>query len=127
MCFCCRTTCFFTSHPLLLAIKKDLLPAQLLSNIVYNFSFHCDSRYVCRTSQRLQDRIRQHVPQFIRIGRIPQARNIFTRSDKPSTPIIFSKSTIREHLLDNPMCAKNYIDKKFTIFLFGCLSFHVSA
>ena len=27
-----------TSRPLLLAIKKDMLPASLLSNVVYNFS-----------------------------------------------------------------------------------------
>ena len=30
-------------HPLLPAIKKNVLPALLLSNVVYNFSYHCDS------------------------------------------------------------------------------------
>ena len=40
----------FTSRSLLPAFKKDLLPASLLSNVVYNFSCHCDSRYVGRTS-----------------------------------------------------------------------------
>ena len=45
----------FTSRPLLSAIKKDLFPVLLLSNvlIVYNFWDHCDNRYVGRTSQRL--------------------------------------------------------------------------
>ena len=40
----------FTSRPLLPAIEKNVLPASLLSNVVYNFSCHCDSRYVGRTS-----------------------------------------------------------------------------
>ena len=45
----------FRSRPLLPAIKNDVLPVSLLSNVVYNFSCHCDSRYVGHTSQRLQD------------------------------------------------------------------------
>ena len=33
---------------------------------------------------------------------------------------------IGQHLLDNPFCAKNYSDEKFTILLFGRSSFHLS-
>ena len=84
----------FTSCPLLPAIKKDVLPALLLNNVVYNFSCHCDNRYVGRTSQRLQDRIRQHVPKFIGTGQILNSRNISTRSGKFLVPVIFSKSAI---------------------------------
>ena len=40
---------------------------------------------------------------------------------------MFSDSAIGQHLLDNPICAKNYSDKKFTILLFGRSSFHLSA
>ena len=40
---------------------------------------------------------------------------------------MFSKSAIGQHLLDNPMCTKNYSDKKFTDFSFGRSSFHLSA
>ena len=116
----------FTSRPLLPAIKKNALPALLLSNVVYNFLCHCNSRYVGRISQRLQDRIRQHVTKFIRTGQIPNSRNISTRSGKSSTPFMFSDSAIGQHLLDNPICAKNYSDEKFTILSFGRLSFHLS-
>ena len=42
----------FTSRPLL-AIKKDVLPTSFLSIVVFNFSCHCNSRYVGSTSQRL--------------------------------------------------------------------------
>ena len=41
--------------------------------------------------------------------------------------MMFSESEIIQHLLDNPMCAKIYRDKKFTIFSFGRSSFHLSA
>ena len=117
---------FFTSCPLLPAIKKYVLPASLLNNVVYNFSCHCNSRYVGRTSQRLQEQIRQHVPKFIRIGQIPNSRNISTRSGKSSTPVKFSKSTIGQQLvLDSHMCAMNYSDEKFSILYFGRSSFHL--
>ena len=43
--------------------------------------------------------------------------NISTRSGKYSTPVLFSESAIGHHLLDNLMCAKNYSDGKFTIYL----------
>ena len=56
--FAVKQHVIFTSHPLLPAIKKDVLPASLLSNVVYNFSCHYDSRYLDHTSQRLQNRIR---------------------------------------------------------------------
>ena len=75
--------------------------------VVYNFLCHYDSRYVGGISQRLQDRIRQHVPKFIRTGQISNSRNIFTRSGKSSTPVMFSDSAIGQQLLDNFICAKN--------------------
>ena len=52
----------YTTRQLLPVAKKNVLPALHQSNIVYQFLCHCDSRYVGRTSQRLQQRIKQHVP-----------------------------------------------------------------
>ena len=40
---------------------------------------------------------------------------------------MFSVSAIGQHLLDNPMCAKNYSDKKFTILLSDRSSFSLPA
>ena len=54
-------------------------------------------------------------------------RNISTRSGKSSTPVVFSDSAIGQDLLDNPICAKNYCDERFTILSFGRSSFHLSA
>ena len=58
------------------------------------FLCHCDNLYVGRTSQRLQDKICQHVTQIIRTGLIPNSRNIFTRFGKFSTQVMFSKLAI---------------------------------
>ena len=51
-----------STNELFSATNKDVLPALQKSNVIYQFSCHCDSRYVGRTSQRLLDRIKQHVP-----------------------------------------------------------------
>ena len=48
------------------AAKKDVLPANQRSMVIYEYACHCDSRYAGRTTQRLQERIKQHVPKAIR-------------------------------------------------------------
>ena len=55
----------YTTRQLLPVAKKDVLPAFHQSNIVYQFLCHCNSRYVGHTFQRLQQRIKQHVPKTI--------------------------------------------------------------
>ena len=57
---------FYSTKELLSATNKDVMPALQKSNMIYQFSYHCDSRYVGCTSQRLQDRIKQHIPKSIR-------------------------------------------------------------
>ena len=56
----------FSSKKLLRSFQNDVLPAHQQSNIVYKYLCHCDNVYVVRTSQQLEERIRQHVPKFIR-------------------------------------------------------------
>ena len=51
----------FITSQLLPATKKNVLPAFQHSNIVYCYLCHCDSRYIGRTSQKLSDRIKQHI------------------------------------------------------------------
>ena len=48
------------------AAKKDLLHANQRSMVIYEYVYHCDSRYVGRTTQTLQEHIKQHVPTAIR-------------------------------------------------------------
>ena len=64
-CYDSVSTCLvFTSKRMLPVACKDVLPAIQKSFVIYEYKCHCDSRYVGRTSQRLQDRIKQHVPQW---------------------------------------------------------------
>ena len=116
----------YTTRQLLPAVKKDVLPAFDQSNIVYQFLCHCDSRYVGRTSQRLQQRIKLHVPKTILQKHISQNRSTLARSCKPirSFKTETSFSAIGQHLLQNPTCAHEYNDNKFSILAPGRTSFH---
>ena len=58
------TRLVFTSKRMLLVAHKDLLSTTQKSSVIYEYKCHCDGRYVGRTSQRLQNRIKQHVPQW---------------------------------------------------------------
>ena len=70
----CVNNCFgavqpriiYTTKRIWTATHKDFLPTLQSSNVVYKYVCRCDSWYVGRTSQRLQYRISQHVPKFIR-------------------------------------------------------------
>ena len=42
------------------------VPTKQKSSVIYEFTCQCDSGYVGRTTQRLGDRIKQHVPSNIR-------------------------------------------------------------
>ena len=43
----------FSSQCMLFAAKKNVLPANQRSMVIYEYVCHCDSRYVGRTNQRL--------------------------------------------------------------------------
>ena len=128
--------CYFAVEPcivyitiqLLPAAKKDVLPALYQNNIVYQFLCHCDSRYVGRTSRRLQQRIKQHVAKTILQKHISQNRSILASSYKSikSFKAETSFSAIGQHRLQNPTCAREYNDNKFCILFHGCTSFHLS-
>ena len=68
-----------------------------------------------RTSQRLQDRINQHIPRCIRSDKRP-TKNLPNRECKiTSTPRIYYDSAIGQHLLENKECAKHFKDAQFSI------------
>ena len=75
-------------------------------------------RYVVRTSQRLQDRIKQHIPKAIR----NQAQTNCDLSQSNHT----CTSAIGQHLLNNKKCAAHYDDNQFSILAKGRTLFHLS-
>ena len=121
--------CYFAVEPCIVYTTRQLLPLAVhQSNIVYQFLCHCDSRYVGRTSQRLQQRIKQHVPKTILQKHISQNRSTLARSCKSirSFKAETSFSAIGQHILQNPTCACEYKDNKFSILARGRTSFHLS-
>ena len=117
----------FNTRQLLPATKKDVLPFHHHSNVIYQFVCHCDSRYVGCTSQRLEERIKQHVPRSIANPPALHNRQSFSRSYKTNIiPQQFYESAIGQHLLDNAQCTLHYSNEKFSILARGRSSFYLS-
>ena len=71
----------FSARKLLPAIYKDALTSTHQSMVAYQYVCRCDCRYVGCTSQRLHDRIAQHIPKSVRNKSIP-SRTLPTRDCK---------------------------------------------
>ena len=114
-----------------LGVVKKMLTNSGFVKLLKNkkvFLCHCDSRYVGRTSQRLEERIKQHVPKSITNPRTSANRQSLSRSCKNNIrPQQFHESAIGQHLLDNAQCALHYSNEKFFILARGRSSFHLSA
>ena len=116
----------FTTRQFLPATKKDVLSSHHQNNVIYQCVCHCDSRYVGRTSQRLEERIKQHIPKSITNRPTPHIRKSLPRPGKDTSPRQFHESAIGQHLLDNAQCALHYKDK-FSVLARARTSFHLSA
>ena len=88
------------------------------SMVVYQHVCRCDCRYVGRTSQRQQDRIKRHMPKAIRNQTQPD-RDLF-QSNPTST------SAIGQHFLHNEKCVSYYDDNQFSILAKERTLFHLS-
>ena len=95
--------------PTIFKLDRDLWPTYVC---------RCDCRYIGRTSQRLQDRIKQHIPKAIR----NQAQTNCDLSQSNHT----CTSAIGQHLLNNKKCAAHYDDNQFSILAKGRTLFHLS-
>ena len=104
----------FVLRQMLPASRKDVLPAIQKSFVIYEYKCHCDSRYVGRTAQRLQDRIKQHVPKWLRQHTASQ-RVQPNRACKQKQLTPERDSAIGQHLLENNQCAANCNDDQFSI------------
>ena len=61
----CRPIVCFVSKPAFPSCLKDTLPVHYKSNVLYNFECRCGSRYIGKTIQRLEARIKQHIPAYV--------------------------------------------------------------
>ena len=114
----------FVSRQMLPASRKYVLPAIQKSSVIYEYKCHCESRYVGRTVQRLQDRIKQHVPKWLR-QRTASQRVQPNRACKRKQLTPECDSAIGR-LLENDQCAANYNDDQFSILDTARSPFHLS-
>ena len=108
--------CFFEVNPRVVYSTKKTLPS---------IQKECDSGYVGRTTQRLEDRIKQHVLSNIRNKTHPK-REQPPRSCKTKITTKTCDSAIGQHLLENPDCTKNYNGDMFRIIGKARSSFHLA-
>ena len=118
----------FTTRQLLPATKKDVLPfhSHHQNSVIYQFVCHCDSRYVGHTSQRLEERIKQHIPKSVTNPPTPHIRQSVPRPGKDTSPRQFHESAIGQHLA-NAQCALHYNKDKFSVLARARTPFHLSA
>ena len=105
---------------------KDVLPTTQKSFVIYEYKCYCDSRYVGRTSQRLQDSIKQHVLQWQRQQLTRSHRSQPHRSCKRIDTKPNCDSDIGQHLLENDQNALNYDNKRFSILVTALSSFYLN-
>ena len=129
----------FSSQCTLIAANKYELPAYQRRTVIYEYVCHCDSRYVGRTTQRLQKRILQHVPKAIRQRTTPTQKQETHRSHpirsqpnrkcKAKIKTQFEPeidSAIGQHLLESNQCASKYSNSRFEILTTSRSQFHLS-
>ena len=90
--------------------SEGCLPAIQNSSVIYEYK----CRYVGRTAQRLQDRIKQYVLKWLRQHTASQRMQLI-RASKRKQPAPECDSAIGQHLLENDQCAVNYKDDQFSI------------
>ena len=78
----------YSTNELLSATNKNVLPALQKNQVIDQFSCHCGSRYIGRTSQRLRYRIKQHVPKSMCCCSSFQKRLLLARRCKSSPRLI---------------------------------------
>ena len=102
----------YNTRGILPSAKKDSVPTTQKSCVVYELLCRCEARFVGRTTQRLADRIKQHVPTRIR-KKCSTLRVQPPRMCKNISSKINCESAIGQHLITNPESAKTYTDDRF--------------
>ena len=86
---------------------------------------HCDSRYVGRTPERLQEPIKHHLPNSVTNLRAFQTATVFLAPAKlTAAPNIAFFTNL---LLDNMQRCLRYGDNRFSVLVRGRSTFHLSA
>ena len=101
------TVCFTTTHAFRKTPKKAL-PAVTKSYVIYQYTCSCAETYVGKTTQRLSERIKQHIPP-----------NIATRKSNQAD------SAILAHIRNKPACVPTNAQERFRILARARSSYHL--
>ena len=107
--YCCyhavNLRLIFTSRPAFNSTNKNKLPIIKQGNLIYKFTCRCNSTYIGMTCQRLEVRVRQHIPRSLLSGRLTSGHSQAM------------DSAIGEHLLTNSRihCRTIYEDDCFSV------------
>ena len=93
----------FTSRPAFNSTNKDKLPILKQSNLIYKFTCRCNSTYIGMTCQRLEVRVRQHIPRSLLSSRLTSGHSQAMDSANG------------EHLLTINNCRTRYEDDSFSV------------
>ena len=114
----------FVSKPAFPSCLKDALPIHDKSNVIYNFECRCGSRYIGKTIQRLEARIKQHIPAYV-LEPSKKAKKTTKKQKKKENDQKDEEeeeeehkapdSAIGEHLVANVGCLNVYDRKQFTV------------
>ena len=88
--------------------SKNFPPALQKSSVIYKYKCHCNGRYVGKTCQRLQDRIKQYVRKWLiqhhtSSQRLQPDRKCMKKQTNPEYD-----SAIGQHRSESNQCAANY-------------------
>ena len=120
-----KSRAVYNTRVMLPPAKTDCIPTIQKSCVLYEFSCRCEARYVGCITQRIADRIKQHVPTSIR-KKSNTVREQPPRTCKKKKSKINGEWAIGQHLIANPECAKTYTDDNFRIIGQARSSFHLS-
>ena len=79
----------FTTRHAFGGISKDVLPMTSLSSVIYQYQCCCEQQYIGKTTQRLTERIKQHVPNKL----LKSKSNSKEKSDSAITKHVKSNTT----------------------------------
>ena len=58
----------FVSRPLISIQTKDPISVMSTSNVIYRFTCTCGEQYIGLTERRLEDRVKEHIPNWLLMG-----------------------------------------------------------
>lgn len=94
----------FRTRSLPIPSPKDGVPTLSRAGLVYAFTCACSSTYIGRTERRLEERLKEHIPKWLREGKQGPPRS----KKEPD-------SSITRHILECAAATRNSLEQRFRI------------